>query len=320
MSLLDWPKNAMITRRQLLLTSTALSGAPAAFGARKRIDYSRVSAVTDECANTEAGAVKFALDHGLKFVELRAVPSVGPKPSYHLWDEASLKNTARMFSDAGIRVSFLNTPLLKHGLPGTVIERPNESPEARQKREARDQVLFDRRLEDLRKSIRAAQILGVDKVRVFNFLRVAEPQSIYPRIAEVLNEMVKIAETERIHLLLENEVPCNSATCEELAAMLKLVPSKYFGINWDAMNGMSRESPFPAGYAKLPKKRIGNIQIKGKTLLDYPEKLDWRQILAALEKDGYTGHVGLETHIFGPQLFEHSHTCLVTLKRMFEAS
>jgi L-ribulose-5-phosphate 3-epimerase len=311
----------MITRRNLLLSSPALATVPAALAARKHIDYSRVSAVTDECANSEVGAVKFATDHGLKWVELRAVPSVGPKPSYHTLDEASLKVTAKMLSDAGLRVSFLNTPLLKHTLPGTVIERKNETAEARQKREARDQMLFDRRLEDLRKSLRAAQILGVDKVRVFNFLRVAEPQKIYPRIAEVLNEMAKIAESEHIHLLLENENSCNSVSCEETADQLKLVPSKFVGINWDAMNGMGlNEQPFPAGYHKLPKKRVLNLQIKGKTLLDYPEKLDWKQIFAALEKDGYQGQVGLETHIFGPQLFDHSHTCLNTLKRMFEAS
>ena len=309
----------MLTRRQLLLTSAALSQTPAVLAGRKRIDYSRVSAVTDECANTEAGAMKFATGHGLKWVELRAVPGV--KASYHLWDESNLKASAKMLSDAGVRVSFLNTPLLKYVLPGTVVERKNDTPEARQKREARDQMLFDRRLEDLRKSIRAAQILGVDKVRVFNFMRVAEPEKIYPRIAEVLNEMAKIAEEEHIHLLLENETSCNSVSCEEVAAMLKLVPSKYVGINWDAMNGMGlKEQPFPAGYQKLPKKRLGNVQIKGKTLLDYPEKLDWKAIFAGLEKDGYQGQVGLETHIFGPQLFDHSHTCLNTLKRMLEAS
>ena len=309
----------MLTRRQLLLTSAALSQAPAVLAGRKRIDYARVSAVTDECANTEAGAVKFATDHGLKWVELRGVPGV--KASYHLWDEANLKASAKMLADAGVRVSFLNTPLLKFTLPGTVMERKSDTPDARQKREARDQVLFDRRLEDLRKSIRAAQILGVDKVRVFNFMRVAEPEKIYPRIAEVLNEMAKIAEAEHIHLLLENETSCNSVSCEEIAAMLKLVPSKYVGINWDAMNGMGlKEQPYPAGYQKLPKKRLGNVQVKGKTLLDYPEKLDWKAIFAALEKDGYQGQVGLETHIFGPQLFDHSHTCLNTLKRMLEAS
>jgi len=311
----------MITRRQLILSSSAAVGlVPTAWGARRHIDYGRVGAVTDECAASEAAAVKFATDHGLKWVELRAVPGV-KGASYHLWDEANLKESAKMLSGAGVKVSFLNTPLLKHGLPGTVVERKNDTLEARQKREARDQVLFDRRLEDLRKSIRAAQILGVDKIRVFNFMRVAEPRKIYPRIAEVLNEMAKIAEAERVHLLLENENSCNSVSCEEIAEQLKMVPSKYVGINWDAMNGMGlKEEPFPTGYQKLPRKRIGNVQIKGKTLLDYPEKLDWKQIFAALDKDAYTGQVGLETHIFGPQLFDHSHTCLNTLKSLLGAS
>lgn len=309
-----------ISRRTLLLSSAALAQAPSALAARQHLDYARVSAVTDELATSEAAAFKFAADHGLKFVELRAVPGI-KGASYHLWDETNLKATAKMLADSGLRVSFLNTPLLKHTLPGTVLDRKNEAPEARQKREARDQVLFDRRLEDLRKSLRAAQILGVDKIRIFNFMRVVEPEKIYPRIAEVINEMAKIAEAEHIHLLLENENSCNSVSCEETAAQLKLVPSKWVGINWDAMNGLGlKEQPFPLGYQKLPRKRVKNVQIKGKTLLDYPEHLDWKQIFAALEKDGYQGQVGLETHIFGPQLFDHSHTCLNTLKRMFEAS
>ncbi len=310
----------MISRRSLLLSSTALAQAPLALAARQRIDYSRVSAVTDELASSEAAAFKFAADHGLKWVELRAVPGM-KGTSYHLWDEANLKATAKLLADSGLRVSFLNTPLLKHTLPGTVLDRKNETPEGRQKREARDQVLFDRRFEDLRKSLRAAQILGVNQIRIFNFMRVLEPEKIYPRIAEVINEMAKIAETEHIHLLLENENSCNSVSCEETAAQMKLIPSKWVGINWDAMNGLGlKEQPFPLGYQKLPRKRVRNVQIKGKTLLDYPEHLDWKQIFSALEKDGYQGQVGLETHIFGPQLFEHSHTCLNTLKRLFEAS
>ena len=75
-SLINCLQTIMITRRHLILSSaTALL--PGALAARKRIDYSRVSAVTDECASTEAGAVKFATDHGLKWVELRAVPMTG---------------------------------------------------------------------------------------------------------------------------------------------------------------------------------------------------------------------------------------------------
>ena len=313
----------MFTRRDLL-TASAAAALPLSLAAKasKHLDYSRVSAITDECADSEAGAVRFATDHGLKWVELRSVPGpTNAKPSYHTWDEESLKNSAKMLKDAGLRVSFLNTPLLKYGLPGTVLDRKNEPLEARQKREARDQVLFDHRLEDLRKAIRAAHILGVDKVRVFNFFRVAEPEKIYPRIADVLNEMAKIAESEHIYLLLENENSCNSVSCEETANQLKLVPSKFVGINWDAMNGMGlREQPYPAGYQHLPKKRVMNVQMKGKTLLDYPDKLDWKSIFAALDKDGYTGTVGLECHIFGPKLFQLSSECLHTVKRIFEAS
>ena len=102
-----------------------------------------------------------------------------------------------------------------------------------------------------------------------------------------------------------------------MAQLAKMVPSKWVAINWDPMNGMAfKEQPFPLGYNLLPKKRILNVQIKGKTVLDYPEKLDWKTILDTLVKDGYKEKVGLETHIFGEIQVQKSHESMKEILRL----
>lgn len=303
-----------MTRRELLL-----AGLVTPLYSSVRVDASRISAITDEIAPSPAEAIRFARQYGLQWVELRAVP--GGKTYYQFLPEAELRAAARELADAGLRVSFLNTGLLKFPLPGTEPLRfRNETPEARAKRQARDQAQFDRRMEELRQAIRAAQILGTDKVRVFAFTRVADPMALLPRIAEILEPMVAVAEREGVRLLVENESSCNVATCAEAAALMKLLPSKHLGINWDAMNGAAhQETPFPDGYQLLPKDRIGNVQIKGRSVLPGPQRLDWAAIFQAMARDGYQGCFGLETHIFGPELFQKSHEAMREILRVVES-
>src|SRR5262249_34284311 len=157
-------------------------------------------------------------------------------------------------------------------------------------------------------------------VRVFTGVRVADPEKLRPRIVDVLGEMALLAEKDKIHLLIENEGSCNIATSAELAALMKLLPSKWIGINWDSLNGSAqKETPFPDGYEMLPKKRIGNVQIKGKTVLDWPEKLDWKAIFQALQRDGYQGKIGLETHIFGETQIASSHSSMREILRIVQS-
>jgi sugar phosphate isomerase/epimerase len=286
------------------------------FGARNRIDMTRVSAITDEIARSPQDAVAFAKQYGLKWVELRQVP--GKRGEYAFLPEDEVRAEAKLLDENGLRVSFLNTSLLKVMIPGIEPVRwAKEDPAKREARIKADTPRFERRLDDLGKAIRAARILGVDKVRVFTGWRAADPLSAMPRVAEVINEMAAIAASEKIHLLIENEGACNVGTCAELIALLKLIPSKWVGINWDPHNGASHsEVPFPDGYEMLPKKRIGNVQIKGKSILDYPGKLDWKTIFHALEKDGYKGQVGLETHIFGEGQIQASHDSMKAIARI----
>ena len=287
--------------------------------ARHRLARARISAITDEIGKTAEDSIAFARQYGLQWVELRSVPET--RKEYSLLPEPEIKATAAALAAHGLRVSFLNTGLLKFPWPGTVpVRRKAESDEARARRAAADKVRFDRRMDDLKTVIHNAHLLGVDKVRVFTGSRVADPPSMYPRIADVLGEMAFVAEKEKIHLLVENEESCNVATSAELGDFLKLVPSRWIGLNWDPQNTLQyKEIPYPDGYSRLPKRRILNVQIKAKGVMPAsPERLDWKSILQALDRDGYQGEVGLETHIFDGTLIAAAHTSMKEILRIVD--
>jgi sugar phosphate isomerase/epimerase len=275
--------------------------------ARNRIDKSRISAITDEIGLSMDEAIAFAHQYRLQFVEIRNPP--GSRKEYFSLSEPEIKVDALRFRTEGLKVSFVNTSLLKFGWPGSEpVRRRPEEPAAREKRLASEKALWDRRMEDLQKALRCAQIMGSDKVRVFTGSRVADPGAMFPRIADALGELALVAEKEKIYLLIENEGTQNVATSAELAGIMKVIGSKWVGMNWDPHNAYGRETSFPDGYALLPKKRLLNVQVKAKGVMpDSPEKEDWKAIMLALAKDGYQGKIALETHIFDGTLIAAAH-------------
>ena len=273
--------------------------------AAHRIDRSRFSALTDEVGTTQPEALAFVKQYGLRWVELRGIP--GTKISYVERPPAELRELARQLAGEGLRVSHLDAALLKFPLPGTI-------PLGARKDGAKP---FARRMEDLRRAMDAARTLGADKIRIFAFSRVAEPEKVWPRVAEIFAQMGEAAGRERMHLLIENEASCNVATTVELGKFLKLVPSKWVRINWDPHNGLPFEKrPFPDGYALLPKKRIANVHIKARSLMG-PTTFDWKAIFAALARDGYRGCIGLETHV-RERLVESAHASIREMIRIVE--
>jgi hydroxypyruvate isomerase len=304
-----------MTRRDLLAAAGAVCALP--LEARSHFDKSRISAITDEIGRSTDESIAFAHQYGLTSVEIRNPPD--DKREYFTLTEAEIKADAIRFRNEGLKVSFVNTSLLKFAWPGMepVRTRP-ETPEARAKRLAAEKARWDRRMDDLTRAIRCAQIMGCDKVRVFTGSRVADAQSVYGRIAETIGgEMAGVAEKEKVSLLIENEMSQNVATSAELADILRRIPSKWVGMNWDPHNAYGKETSYPDGYSLLPKKRILNVQVKAKGVMpSSPEKEDWKAIMQALDKDGYKGKIGLETHIFDGTLIAAAHTSMDEIMRI----
>jgi sugar phosphate isomerase/epimerase len=300
-------------RRELLVAS--LAALP--LWAGKRIDRSRFSALTDEIGNSEEEAFAFAKQYGLSWVELRGVP--GANLDYEGLPASELRAFARKLKDRGLKVSYLDAPLLKFTLPGfEPVGRSTDTAEQLARRAAEGEQRLGRRMEDLRRSLDTAEILGARKVRVFTFHRVRDRDKVMPRVAGILAEMAAAAGRRGIHLLVENEGSCNVATCAEAAGLLKMVPSQWLGFNWDCLNGVGyRENPFPEAYSLIPKDRLGNVHIKGRSVLPGPHRMDWKAVFAALERDGYRGQIGLETHI-KETLIESSHASMREMIRLVE--
>lgn len=287
-----------MTRRDLLAAAGAALALPQRLplNAKGRWDKTRISAITDEIGKSTDEAIAFAHQYGLSFIELRNPPGTGKE--YFTLTEAEIKADAVRFQHEGLKVSFLNTSLLKFTWPDTEPKRARqETPEAREKRLATEKARWDRRMDDLQKALRCAQIMGCDKVRVFTGTMVEDPTAMYQRIADTIGEMALTAEREKIYLLIENEMSQNIETAHELAAIMKLIPSKWVGYNWDPHNAWGKELAYPDGYDALPKARMLNIQIKAKGVIPAsPEVEDWKSIMTALERDGYKYKIGLETH------------------------
>jgi len=303
-----------MTRRELLAAGAAVA---TPVWARPHIGKLNISAITDEIGKTTDDSIAFAHQYGLKFIELRNAPE--EKKEYVSLPEEKIKAHAARFASEGLKVSFLNTGCLKFAWPGMEpVRRRPESEEARARRAAAEKARWEQRMEYFQKTIRCAHLMGVDKVRVFTGARVADPKSVYQRIADEIGELSKLGEREKVYLLIENEGSQNIGTSQELADILKLLPSKWIGFNWDPQNTLGlKETPFPDGYGVLPKKRMLNVQYKGKGIMpNSPEKLDWKVILQALDKDGYRGKIGQETHIFDGTLIEAAHISMKEMMRI----
>src|ERR1700733_5709898 len=146
--------------RRTFLAATLAAATPAP-AAPKRIDSSRVSAITDEASRSPADAIRFAHEFGLQWLSLRDTPAPpGPgRIPYYSMEPARLQEVMKEFKDAGIKVSFLDTPFLKFDLPGTSPKRPEPA--------ARAQASFDKRLTDLRLGIRASHAFDCPMLRIF---------------------------------------------------------------------------------------------------------------------------------------------------------
>jgi sugar phosphate isomerase/epimerase len=299
-------------RRQFLASMAA-----APLLAQEPFGLDRISVITDEVSASPEDGIRFAQQYGLRWVELRGVPHPKSYRHYELLTKPELEQAAKQLRDAGLKVSFFNASGIKTALPGTT---PRRLPKADDWREVADRN-YNQRMESLQRAITAAHAFGVDTIRVFTFARVPEPESLFPRIAETLGGMGELARKEGVRLSIENEGACNVATCTEMASLIKLLPEKTFGLNWDANNGQTAgERPYPEGYNALPKGRIVNVHMHGRTLLDPEKKLDWKTIFASLNRDGYRGCAGLETHYFDGTKIEKSHLCLAELRTITSAS
>lgn len=274
-------------------TAALLSALPGWTADVKRF---KLGVITDEITQDFEKALRWVKDFGLQLVELRFV-----------WNKYvtdftpdDVKRANDLLVKHGMKVSVVDSPYFKTLLPGTKSKFDSGKSDPLQSDYSQQEAVLQR-------AMARAKDFETDKVRIFSFLRVDDPKTVFDRVAKDLEKTAAIAQREGIRLVLENEFSCNVATGVESAAMLKAVKSPALGLNWDPGNAYDAgETPFPDGYEPLEKSRIWHMHLKDAAAGKKGGDSEWKPIgsgkidfagqFRALIKDGYAGTMSLETH------------------------
>jgi sugar phosphate isomerase/epimerase len=257
----------------------------------------KVAVISDGLSPDFETALKILKSYKIGWVEIRSVWG-----KYNT--EASAEQIRRLkelLDQYEIRCSQVDTALFKCPLPGT-------------KPLGADAPVYPyaEQMDLLKRAIERAHAWGTDRLRIFTFWRVAEPDKIYGHIGEEVTKAADVVKSAGIRLAIENEESTNIATGHELAAILKTLPANV-GANWDIGNGLWHgEVPFPDGYRALDPKRIWNLHIKGarcepgfencqETFTD-DGQIDLQGQLQALRRDAYEGTISVECEFKAPGL------------------
>jgi L-ribulose-5-phosphate 3-epimerase len=259
----------------------------------------RVAVINDEISQDFDHACSVAAhDFGLQWIELRGMWN---KNLTEL-DSVQTSEARKILTKYGLHVTDIASPLYKVDWPGAPLSKQSER---------RDQFHsdFDFKKQDdlLEHCIDLAKFFGTDRIRCFDFWRLDDVTPYRAAINEQLRKAARRCAKDKLILLLENEMSCNTATGEEAAAALAAVQEPNFMLNWDPGNAATfpDTEPFPKGYALLPKHRIGHCHAKN--VVRKPDAkwewapvgtgvIDWAAQLHAMQHDGYRYAVSLETH------------------------
>ncbi|MBV8819112.1 MAG: sugar phosphate isomerase/epimerase [Acidobacteriaceae bacterium] len=257
----------------------------------------KLGIITDE-ADPDLSLVleKFYPKYGLKWAEIRNVKLDGKsKYVYKNATPQQLKDIRKQLDDAGVKLSVLDTAIYKIALPGTtpLAESATEKNPA--------EGMFQTQMEDLKRAADAAHTLGTEKIRIFTFLRVQDPDTIFDRILEQLNKVLPVAKENGVILLVENEHSCNTATGAESGKLLRAISDERLMLNWDPGNCYEAgEQPFPKAWDEFDHKRIGHIHLKdaqGKAWRPVGGgEIDFIGQFKALKEMNYSSTMSLETH------------------------
>jgi sugar phosphate isomerase/epimerase len=290
-----------ISRREFLggaVAGAALCAAPEVVRAMASCPF-RVAVINDEISQDfDHVCSVVAKDFGLEWIELRAMWN----KNITTLDDAQIAEAKRILAKYNLKVTDIASPLFKVDWPGAPLSKQSE-------RRDTFHADADFKAQDalLEKCIELAKSFGTDRIRCFDFWRLDDVKPYRAAINDKLRQAAQRAAKDKLVLVLENEMACNTATGEESAAVLAAVTEPNLMLNWDPGNAatFADAMPFPNGYELLPKNRIGHCHAK--SVVRKPDGkwewapvgrgvVDWAGQLKALAKDGYRHAVSLETH------------------------
>jgi sugar phosphate isomerase/epimerase len=262
-------------------------------------DTFKVSVLSDEISQDFGRALEVAAkEFGLGYVDLREIN----KKNIMSWDAKELAEARRLLEKFHVRVACIASPIFKADWPGA--PKSKYSPVGAEFGAA---FTFNQQDELLERSFELAKAFNTDRIRIFDFWRLDDQAPHRKDIDEKVRAAAVKAGKRGLTLVIENEMACNTATGAESARLLNAIQEPSLELNWDPGNAVHRdEIPYPDGYARIPKGRIGHVHCKdavkgadGKTW-EWAAMgrgvIDWAGQFRALKQDGYRRAVTLETH------------------------
>ena len=256
----------------------------------------RIAVINDEISQDFGRACEVASrEFGMHWIELRSMW----KKNIVSLDEKQVAEARRILDKFQLRVTDIASPLFKVDWPGAPKSKFSEG------KSFGANFTMAQQDEVLERALDMAKAFQTDRVRCFDFWRLANQDPYRAAINDKLLQAANQAGKKGITLVLENEPACNTATGAEAAKVLDAVKSPYLMLNWDPGNAATLgETPYPDGYNLLPKERIGHCHCKdavkkGKGYDWAPMGggiIDWAGQFKALKRDGYHFAVSLETH------------------------
>jgi sugar phosphate isomerase/epimerase len=298
-----------MTSRRAFVTRLGVATAAAALPLGRWIRGSfALSVLTDEITQDLGRACQIAArEFRLGYVELRSAYD----KNILSWDAGDVAEARRLLARYNLRVSELASPIFKVDWPGAP-----KSPYSPSGPQFAADFTYAQQDDLLERAVALARTFGTPYVRIFDFWRLTDPTAHREAIDERLRQAAVKVRKHGVTLNVENEAACNTATGAEAARLLAAVREPSLMLNWDPGNARAaRETPYPDGYAKLPRQRIAHVHCKDAVVQADGSTtwvamgagvIDWVGQLRALKRDGYQGALSLETHWSGAGTAEES--------------
>ncbi|MBS4195660.1 sugar phosphate isomerase/epimerase [Bacillus sp. FJAT-49870] len=251
--------------------------------------FNRLGVLTDEVSQNITEALDWAENNGLKHVEIRMVNGRNIAD----FSDQELDELLYEVEKRGLFVSAIASPIFKCALdPSRVVASGDTF--------GQEEDSVENHFSKLERVIKICQKLKADKIRIFSFWREENPLTYEDEIIEYLTRAARMAEENKVLLLLENENSCNGGYAVEVANFVRQVASPNLKVLWDPGNEAYGGSPaFPKGYDQV-RGLIGHVHLKdafvGKCVPIGEGTVPFADQLQALRNDGYEGLFTIETH------------------------
>jgi sugar phosphate isomerase/epimerase len=263
----------------------------------------QISLITDEISADLETAFEIGASWGIRDFELRTIGN-DRVPDFPGYQKRRLKE---LLEEYQARIVAISPGLFKCPFPakarGRFSIQAMDHSLYQQWQSASDLVKYNQE-ELLPSSLEYAAEIGAKLVIIFSFERDSLAAAAPDEIIEILQAAAIQAEQFGLQLAVEVENGFWADSGQHTYDLISRVNRPGLGVNWDPGNAFEAgDSPYPSGYQAI-RKYVKHLHFKDVIRLSsgaceyaVEGQIDWAGQIAALRKDGYAGHLSIETHM-----------------------